>query len=152
MALAGALLLVFTIFVRPQEFVPGLASVGLLNIAVGVAVLGIVIEGATGKITSWWSPQIPYLVAGSGGYWHLHTMAQDARAAALPWVLPNQGDTQLDAWVDDRHGFLRMTATPTQLTFTFLTVPRPQESWSAPPAVADTFVLDRTTHSIRPAG
>jgi hypothetical protein len=62
-ALAGALLLVFTIFVRPQEFVPGLASVGLLNIAVGVAVLGIVIEGATGKITSWWSPQIPYLVA-----------------------------------------------------------------------------------------
>jgi O-antigen ligase len=62
-ALAGALLLVFTIFVRPQEFIPGLASVGLLNIAVGVAVLGIVIEGATGKLKSWWSPQIPYLLA-----------------------------------------------------------------------------------------
>jgi hypothetical protein len=41
-----------------------------------------------------------------------------------------------------------MTATPTELAFSFLTVPRPQESWSAPPAVADSFVLDRTTHRL----
>ncbi len=33
--------------------------------------------------------QIPYIVAGSGGYWHLHAMASDAKAAALPWVLPS---------------------------------------------------------------
>lgn len=95
--------------------------------------------------------QIPYIVAGSGGYWHLHTMASDAKAATLPWVLPSQGDTQLEAWVDDRHGFLRMTATPTQITFTFLTVPRPQEPWGGAPTVADSFVLDRTTHSVGPA-
>jgi hypothetical protein len=95
--------------------------------------------------------QVPYIVAGSGGYWHLHTMAQDAKAAALPWVLPGHDDTQLDAWVDDRHGFLRMTATPTQITFTFLSVPRPQESWSGPVTVADSFVLNRTTHTVGPA-
>lgn len=95
--------------------------------------------------------QVPYIVAGSGGYWHLHTMARDAKAAALPWVLPGQDDTQLDAWVDDRHGFLRMTATPTQITFSFLTVPRPQESWSGPVTVVDSFVLNRTTHTVGPA-
>jgi hypothetical protein len=59
-ALAGALLLIFTIFIRPQEFVPGLESIGLLNIATGLALLGIVIELATGKIKTAWSPQLPY--------------------------------------------------------------------------------------------
>jgi acid phosphatase type 7 len=92
--------------------------------------------------------QIPYIVAGSGGYWHLHTMATDAKDAALPWTLPGHGDIQLDAWVDDRHGFLRMTATPTQISATFFTVPRPQEPWGNPPVAADSFTLDRATHSV----
>jgi len=94
--------------------------------------------------------QIPYVVAGSGGYWHLHTMAADAKAAALPWTLPGHDDVQLDAWVDDRHGFLRTTATPTQLTVTFFTVPRPQEPWGDAPVVADSFTLDRATHTVGP--
>jgi acid phosphatase type 7 len=94
--------------------------------------------------------QIPYLVAGSGGYWHLHTMATDAKAAPLPWTLPGHNDVQLDAWVDDHHGFLRMGATPTQLTATFFTVPRPQEPWGDPPVAVDSFTLDRATHSIGP--
>jgi hypothetical protein len=94
--------------------------------------------------------QIPYVVAGSGGYWHLHTMAPDAKAATLPWTLPGHEDMQLDTWVDDRHGYLRMTVTPTQLTGTFLTVPRPQESWSGAPVVADSFTLDRASHSVGP--
>jgi hypothetical protein len=62
-ALLGALLLVFTLFIRPQEFIPALQSVGLLNIAVGAAVLGTIIEFATGKIKSAWSPQLPFLAA-----------------------------------------------------------------------------------------
>jgi hypothetical protein len=92
--------------------------------------------------------QIPYIVAGSGGYWHLHTMATDAKGASLPWTLPGHNDISLDAWVDDRHGYLRMTATPTQLTATFFTVPRPQEPWGNPPVAADTFTLDRATHTV----
>jgi predicted phosphodiesterase len=94
--------------------------------------------------------QMPYIVAGSGGYWHLHTMAPDAKTAALPWTLPGHADMQLDTWVDDRHGYLRMTATPTQLSGTFFTVPRPQESWSGVPVVADSFTIDRATHSVGP--
>jgi hypothetical protein len=94
--------------------------------------------------------QIPYIVAGSGGYWHLHTMASDAQAAALPWTLPGHDDVQLDTWVDDRHGFMRMTATPGQLSATFYTVPRPQESWSDPAVAADSFTLDLATHTLAP--
>jgi hypothetical protein len=50
--------------------------------------------------------------------------------------------------VDDRHGFMRMTATPGQLSATFFTVPRPQEPWSDPVAAADSFTLDRATHTL----
>lgn len=92
--------------------------------------------------------QIPYIVAGSGGYWHLHTMATDAKGAPLPWTLPGHDDVQLDAWVDDRHGFLEITASADRLSATFSTVPRPQEPWSNPAVVADSFTLDLTAHSV----
>lgn len=61
MALIGAVLIVFVIYVRPQEFVPALEAFPLLNIVTGFAVLGIGIEFATGKIRSAWSPQLPAL-------------------------------------------------------------------------------------------
>jgi hypothetical protein len=41
-----------------------------------------------------------------------------------------------------------MTASPTQLTATFFTVPRPQERWGDPPVAADTFAPDRATHTV----
>ncbi len=63
MGILGAALLVFTIFVRPQEFIPGLAALGLLNLTTGLAVLGIIVEFATGKTKSAWTPQLPYLAA-----------------------------------------------------------------------------------------
>ena len=92
--------------------------------------------------------QIPYIVAGSGGYWHLHTMATDAKDAPLPWTLPGHDDVQLGTWVDDRHGFLQMTAAPGQLAARFFTVPRPQEPWGNPAVAADSFTLDRAAHSV----
>lgn len=58
MAFFGALLLVFVIIVRPQEFVPALENVGLLNIATGIAGVGIVIEIAMGKLKRLGSPQL----------------------------------------------------------------------------------------------
>jgi O-antigen ligase len=62
-ALIGAVLLVFTIYIRPQEFVPGLESVGLLNIVVAIATIGIAIAFGSGKIRTGWSPQLPFLGA-----------------------------------------------------------------------------------------
>lgn len=62
MGLVGALILVFTIIVRPQEFIPGLAALSLLNVSTAIAVLGIVYDVATGKTRSLWSPQLPWLI------------------------------------------------------------------------------------------
>jgi hypothetical protein len=63
MALFGAILLVFILFVRPQEFVAGLENLSILNVATGVAVLGIVYEFAIGRLKNWRTPQFPFLLA-----------------------------------------------------------------------------------------
>ncbi|WP_394826572.1 O-antigen ligase family protein [Pendulispora albinea] len=63
MGLVGAVLLVVTIFLRPQEVFPFLQGLGFLNIVTGLAVLGIIIEFASGRTRSAWTPQLPYLLA-----------------------------------------------------------------------------------------
>ena len=63
MALIGALLLVFILFIRPQEFIPALQSLSLLNVATALGLLGIAIEIGTGKLRTLKSPQLPFLVA-----------------------------------------------------------------------------------------
>lgn len=90
---------------------------------------------------------IPYIVAGAGGYWHLHTMAHDTTGQPLPkpWPVPGQNGVTLNNYCDDRHGYLRLTASATQLTGQYVTVPRPQESWShGPVTVLDTFTIPTT--------
>jgi hypothetical protein len=61
-AFVGALLLVFVLLVRPQEFVPALHHFGLLNAIVALAALGIVTELALGRQRVPWTPQLPWLL------------------------------------------------------------------------------------------
>ena len=94
--------------------------------------------------------QLPYIVAGAGGYWHLHYMAKDdnGQPLTLPWQTPDP-DVQLVAAADDRHGFLRLTVTKATLKGEYTTVPRPQESWrDGPVTVVDTFEIDLANHTV----
>jgi Calcineurin-like phosphoesterase len=94
--------------------------------------------------------QVPYVVAGAGGYWNLHYMAKDANGQDLPtpWQTPDP-EVALESYVEDRHGFLRLTASHGTVKGEYLTVPRPQESWrSGPFAVQDTFTLDLAAHTV----
>lgn len=87
---------------------------------------------------------VPYIVAGAGGYWHLHSMAHDTTGSALPkpWPVPGQDGVTLNNYCDDRHGYLRLTASATHLTGEYVTVPRTQESWTrGPVTVLDTFTI-----------
>lgn len=63
MAFVGAILLVFVIIIRPQEFIPGLESLALLNVATAIGLVGIVIEAAMGKLRRIGSPQLPLVLA-----------------------------------------------------------------------------------------
>lgn len=103
----------------------------------------------TRKVTSD-GRQIPYVVAGAGGYHNLHSVAKVNGAKPAPPVsLPLSGDTAtLESYVDDHHGFLRLEVGPDAIAGKYFTVPRPQDSWSQPPKVADSFRLDAKTHKV----
>jgi predicted phosphodiesterase len=95
---------------------------------------------------------IPYIVAGSGGYWHLHeVIRQDNGEKIVPPFFISDMEVTLESYCDDRHGYLRMEVTPEAITGTYFTVPRPQEAWSAPAQQLDTFTIDLKTHQVRSA-
>jgi hypothetical protein len=96
--------------------------------------------------------QVPYIVSGAGGYWHLHYMAKDDQGNDLPqgtpWQVPNS-DVTLENYVDDRHGFLRLTVSPERLHGMYWTVPRPQEPWRhGPLASPDKFTINLESHTV----
>lgn len=95
--------------------------------------------------------QVPYLVVGSGGYWHLHAVARDAAGRRLPkpWRTPDP-EVTLETYADDRHGYLRLTVTAETLAGEYVTVPRPHESWTRGPVeVVDSFTVDLAMNTVR---
>jgi hypothetical protein len=92
---------------------------------------------------------IPFIVAGAGGYWNLHYMVKgpDGGKLQVPYQLPEL-DTTLESYCDDHHGYMKLEITPQALKGEYYTVPRLHESWQAPATLLDTFTLDLTTHRL----
>jgi hypothetical protein len=93
---------------------------------------------------------IPYIVAGAGGYFHLHyeRSLNGNLIARGHLVQDGNTDVKLETYCDNRHGFLRLDVSVDEITGTYLTVPRPQESWGDPAASFDTFTLHLKTHRL----
>ncbi len=92
--------------------------------------------------------QIPYIVAGGGGYWNLHYMTTEfGYPLPTPLTVPGAGVT-LESYSDNRHGYLRLEVTPTTLTGDYFTMPRPQEAWGVPAERHDAFTLDLKSHRL----
>jgi hypothetical protein len=85
------------------------------------------IEVTTGHIT------IPIFVIGNGGYWHLHRMN------ASPGYTDDETGATLKATADTRHGFAKFEIGSRVINGRFVTVPRPQESWSDPAGFNTTY-------------
>jgi len=94
--------------------------------------------------------QFPYIVAGAGGYWHLHAIAKvNGQKVIAPVTMNQAGDeVTLERYVDDRHGFLRLEITGPVITGKYYTVPRPQESWHMPSRLVDTFQFNWRQHKL----
>lgn len=88
--------------------------------------------------------QVPFIVAGAGGYWNLHWMQPDVKTMTLPEKLPDRDDVVLEKYCDDHHGFMRINVTSDKLIGEYYTVPNPHESWhnSLNPTKFDTFEVD----------
>lgn len=92
--------------------------------------------------------QIPYIVAGGGGYWNLHRMARDPQGHPLPTPYPVPGtDVTLASYCADRHGYLLLESTPTSLSGRYVAVPGSHPTKQAA-SVVDTFTLDWHTHKL----
>ena len=93
--------------------------------------------------------EIPFIVAGAGGYWHLHYLAKHlGDPIQTPFVLPTRSDLTLESYCDDRHGYLRLEVTAQTLRGEYFAVPRPQEGWRTPAPRIDTFTLDLQQHRL----
>jgi 3',5'-cyclic AMP phosphodiesterase CpdA len=92
--------------------------------------------------------EVPYIVAGGGGYWNLHRMSLDPQGNPLPTPYPVPGtDVTLASYCANRHGYLLLESTPTNLSGRYVAVPNPQQS-GQPVSVVDTFTLDWHTHTL----
>lgn len=85
--------------------------------------------------------QIPYIVAGAGGYFHLHHEQTLNGNIVSPGHTFTNEQVTLEKYCDNRHGFLKLEVTRSEIRGTYLTVPRPQESWRDPAQPFDTFTL-----------
>lgn len=96
----------------------------------------------------WRNREIPYLVVGTGGFWQLYSLLKvGGEKITTPFAIPNT-DVTLEHYCDDRHGYLLLEVSEQTLKAQFLTVPRPQEAWSAPAVVHDAFTLDLREHRL----
>jgi predicted phosphodiesterase len=93
--------------------------------------------------------QIPYIVAGAGGYWHLHKLHKkpDGTKIDIPFKMPDDGVT-LENYCDDRHGYMLLKITPDVIIGEYYAVARPHESWSQKPQKIDSFQLDLKQHKL----
>ncbi len=93
---------------------------------------------------------VPFIVAGAGGYFSLHRMqkASDGGTLQVPHEFPELAVT-LENYCADHHGFVRVEVTPRTLKGMYYAVPAPHES--GPARLVDSFTLDLKTHQLIPA-
>jgi hypothetical protein len=75
--------------------------------------------------------QVPYVVAGTGGYWSLRKLREPLEAPAA--------DVSIAAKDGDHHGFLRITATSDKIVGEYFTVETEPSRNGAAPVVLDKF-------------
>jgi hypothetical protein len=89
---------------------------------------------------------IAYVVAGTGGYHNLHTMATDVSALTLPAEFPGSPDVTVDAYDDAHYGYIRVRVTPATIRLQFVQV---ASSPGVSPQTITPTVVDDTTIETR---
>ena len=93
--------------------------------------------------------QVPYIVAGAGGYWHLHTMQKqpDGTNLAVPFDMPEQG-LRLENYCDTMHGYLILNVSNGSIQGEYHAVPSTAQPTPVPARRIDTFLIDTKQHKL----
>ncbi len=98
--------------------------------------------------------QIPYLVAGMGGYYNLPGLKLPANRRVAPPKTPQSGTDAsgnpltLNVYNDNTFGFLRLTISPASIVGTFVTV----DPSSGKTGIGDSFTLDLKANTVSGSG
>lgn len=93
---------------------------------------------------------LPYIVAGAGGYYNLHTMQQVQGALIkTPYPLPDKAGVVLESYCDDHHGYLLLEVDSQTLKGQYFAVPTKQEPAGTPAQQIDMFTLNLKTHLLQ---
>jgi hypothetical protein len=92
---------------------------------------------------------VPFIVAGAGGYWNLHIMQKDQNGKDFPKPqdFPDLGVTLVN-YCADRHGYLRVEVTPQTLKGEYFAAPGSHQAPSGAAQLIDSFTLDLKTHKL----
>ncbi len=95
--------------------------------------------------------QLPYIVAGGGGYWFLHNINKPGAKPIQTPVKSTFKDVVFEKYMENRHGFMQVEIDMQKklLTASYFTVPRQQEPWKTPPVLFDSFILDLTKNKLK---
>jgi hypothetical protein len=90
---------------------------------------------------------VPFVIAGAGGYPRLHPMPKQGNGAPLqvPFRMPNL-DVTLENYCNTQHGFLRVTITRRMLKGEYFTVPTGPGVSRGSATNEDTFAVDLARH------
>ena len=94
--------------------------------------------------------EVPYIVAGAGGYLSLHHIAYLNSTLSTPTSNIPFKDTTLESYYEDGYGFLRLTIDAAQMIIKgeYFTVSNNDKVQNAP-LLFDTFTLDFRTHKLK---
>ncbi|MDA4113851.1 MAG: metallophosphoesterase [Thaumarchaeota archaeon] len=92
---------------------------------------------------------IPYIVAGGGGYWNLYKLQTnpDGTPIEVPTVTAEPGVT-LENYCVDRHGYLKMRFEPGKITGEYYGVAESTQPNPGQATRLDTFAIDLTQHKV----
>jgi acid phosphatase type 7 len=95
--------------------------------------------------------EIPYVVAGGGGYHNLHRLAKHKHGGEIqpPWKLPLEDDITLVSYDDRHYGCMRVTAAPGKLSVQYEGVAKPSHGRSV--KITDSWALDTSRHCLAAA-
>jgi hypothetical protein len=104
-------------------------------------------------VRTWGTSQVPYIVAGAGGYHNLHKIAptQGGQPPRLPWTLPAPfADTTLANYLDTTFGYMRVAVTAAAIQVQYFAVtPAAVAGQPAGSQLFETFTIDLATHMVR---
>lgn len=102
----------------------------------------------------WDGQQVPFIVAGAGGYHNLHHVSKPmtesllAGAVAMPYALADDSNATFVTYCDDRFGFLRLDLTADTLKGEYHAVRGFGDPATTQSELLDAFTLDRQTGKV----